>query len=58
MQGVYGTVSCLNCGRSLGDVTRAGGRVRLLRLSLGELSPRGRLHCGRCKGFAWIDWES
>jgi hypothetical protein len=57
MRAMHGTISCLNCSRTLGEVTREGGHVRLVRLSLGELSPRGRVHCCRCRGFAFVDWE-
>jgi hypothetical protein len=57
MTSAHGTITCLNCSRSLGEVAREDGRVRLVRLSLGELSPRGRLLCRRCHGFAFIDWE-
>jgi hypothetical protein len=58
MSSVHGIISCLNCSRNLGEVAREGDRIRLVRLDLGELSPRGRLHCRRCRGFAFIDWDS
>jgi hypothetical protein len=57
MRSMQGTISCINCSRSLGEVAREGDRVRVVRMTLGELSPRGRLHCRRCNGFAYIDWE-
>lgn len=51
-------VTCLNCGRFLGEIENSGGRVRLLRAGTGGVTPRvscGQLRCGRCGGRAMVE---
>lgn len=58
MATAHADVTCLNCGRFLGEVEHAGGRLRLLRAGTGGVMPRlvsGRLRCGHCGGRALID---
>lgn len=53
-------VTCLNCGRYLGEIENAGGRLRMLRRGTGGVAPRvmgGSLRCGRCGGRALIEWS-
>ena len=55
---VRADVTCLNCGRFLGEIESAGGRVRILRSGSGGVTPRvvaGRLRCGRCGGRALVE---
>lgn len=52
-------VTCLNCGRFLGEIENAGGRLRMLRAGTGGITPRvagGHLRCGRCGGRALVEW--
>ena len=58
MATVRADVTCLNCGRFLGEVAKADGRIRLLRSGVGGVTPRvvgGHLRCGRCGGRALIE---
>jgi len=58
MATIRGEVSCLNCGRFLGEIENAGGRLRMVRAGSGGVTPRvsgGRLRCGRCGGRAIIE---
>ena len=58
MTTVRADVSCLNCGRFLGEIAQADGRIRLLRSGVGGVGPRvvgGHLRCGRCGGRALIE---
>ena len=51
-------VTCLNCGRFLGEIEQSGGRLRLLRAGVGGVKPRvscGQLRCGRCGGRALVE---
>jgi hypothetical protein len=51
-------VTCLNCGRFLGEIEHAGGWLRLVRAGVGGAVPRlieGRLRCSRCGGRALVD---
>lgn len=51
-------VTCLNCGRDLGEIENRDGRVRLLRAGAQGVTPRivrGRLACGRCGGRALVE---
>ncbi|MFN8557527.1 MAG: hypothetical protein U0531_09335 [Dehalococcoidia bacterium] len=51
-------VTCLNCGRFLGEVESAGSRLRLVRTGTGGIGPRvtgGKLRCGRCGGRAIVE---
>ena len=53
-----GDVTCLNCGRFLGEIEHTGGRLRLVRSGVGGVKPRvesGHLRCGRCGGRAVIE---
>ncbi|MFN8559834.1 MAG: hypothetical protein U0531_21620 [Dehalococcoidia bacterium] len=60
----YGEIRCLLCGRCLADVeSAADGRV-ILRRSANTDGPRttvrmvrGRLHCARCGGRAFVEWD-
>jgi hypothetical protein len=54
-------VTCLNCGRFLGEIESIGGRLRLLRAGTGGVTPRvvsGRLRCGRCGGRAITEFTT
>ena len=58
MATVRAEVTCLNCGRFLGEVENSGGRMRLLRPGTGGVTPRvmgGKLRCGRCGGRALVE---
>jgi hypothetical protein len=58
MARVRGEVTCLNCGRFLGEIESADGRLRLLRRGTGGVAPQvvgGRLRCGRCGGRAVLE---
>jgi hypothetical protein len=60
MRSTNGTIICLNCARTLGEVMRHGGQVRLLRLSGGAPErggATGRIRCGRCNGSPWVEWD-
>ena len=61
MTSIYGTITCLNCSRTLGEVMRhGGGQIRLLRLSPGAVASgeaMGRMRCRRCNGSPWVDWD-
>lgn len=51
-------VTCLNCGRGLGEIEGRDGRLRLLRPGPQGARPRlrgGRLVCSRCGGRALIE---
>ncbi len=51
-------VTCLNCGRGLGEIEGQDGRLRLLRPGPQGVAPRlrdGRLTCGRCGGRAIVE---
>lgn len=59
----YGEVRCLLCGRYLCDISSEDGRMRLLdrkhagggRENLKLV--RGKLHCARCSGRAFVEWD-
>jgi hypothetical protein len=59
-----GEVRCLLCGRYLADITLLeDGRLELHRPPHGETPDqtlclrRGALHCRKCGGRAFIEWE-
>lgn len=59
-----GEVHCLLCGRYLADIRYGGdGSLRLLRAPHGDRLQDtikvlgGRLHCARCGGRAFIEWD-
>jgi hypothetical protein len=60
----HGEIHCLLCGRYLADIrTTSDGHARLRRAPHGEhpaatvkLVGR-RLHCARCGGRAFIEWD-
>jgi DNA-directed RNA polymerase subunit RPC12/RpoP len=50
-------VTCLNCGRDLGEIEQAEGGMRLRRRGAQGHAPRvrgGRLICERCGGRAML----
>jgi hypothetical protein len=59
-----GEIHCLLCGRYLADIRSGGdGSVRLSRAPHGG-HPQdmvklvsGRLHCARCGGRAFVEWD-
>lgn len=58
MTTMRGEVVCLNCGRFLGEIESADGRLRMVRAGTGGVLPRvvsGRLRCGRCGGRAVVE---
>jgi hypothetical protein len=51
-------VTCLNCGRGLGEIEGREGRMRLVRPGPNGVAPtlrNGRLTCGRCGGRAIVE---
>ncbi len=59
-----GEVRCMLCGRYVADIeVRDGGRLHLSsprnsqddRITVRVVA--GKLHCGRCGGRAWVEWD-
>lgn len=58
MATMRGEVTCLNCGRFLGEIEQIGGRLRMVRAGSGGAMPKvsgGRLRCSRCNGRAIVE---
>lgn len=60
----HGELRCLLCGRCLANIERDAAHQLHLRQATGSAHPRvtvkvlrGKLHCARCGGRAFVEWD-